>query len=236
MIIDAKNQRGTGTSPCAGIPPNAIPEAPDTITTENSQTGVSTNYALVGSLSSHTNSDTPHWYTLRTTYGREKKAYDYMVEQGVTAFLPTITRLKAENGKRVPVVESRLTNMFFAYGTEKLLQTFVYDNANLPYLRFYYRHFYEGRDLCKTPLIVPDNQINSLKIICEAEAKDVLLTATRIPKFEIGQSVRVIEGPFSGVEGVIARFKGQQRVGVVINGLLTAITAYIPSAFVEIIE
>ena len=76
--------------------------------------------------------DVPHWYAVRTTYGREKKAYDYMTSKGITAFYPTIDTVKLINGKRKVVNESRLPNIFFAYGTEEQLKVFVYDNVNLP--------------------------------------------------------------------------------------------------------
>ena len=74
------------------------------------------------------------------------------------------------------------------------------------------------------------------RAISEAFAKagaDLILTTTDVPKFIKGQHVRVIDGKFKGVEGIVARYQGQQRVGIVINGLLTACTAYVPSAFVK---
>lgn len=60
----------------------------------------------------------PHWYALRATYGREKKAYDYMVCQGRTAFYPTIKRMKLVDGKKKSVEESRIPNLLFVYGLE----------------------------------------------------------------------------------------------------------------------
>ena len=44
----------------------------------------------------------------------------------------------------------------------------------------------------------------------------------------------MIDGKFRGVTGIVARYQGQQRVGVVIDGLLTVVTAYIPSAFLKL--
>lgn len=46
--------------------------------------------------------------------------------------------------------------------------------------------------------------------------------------------VRIIDGKFKGVVGRVARYQGQQRVGIVIDGLLTIATAYVPTAFLEI--
>ena len=223
--------------PCAGLTSNVLPEAQSTISAESSQTGVSTKNALLATKpKAQREADIPHWYALRTTYGREKKAYDYLTAKGITAFYPTTHVVKLIKGKRKVVTESRLPNIFFAYGTEEQLKEYVYDNVNLPFLRFYYRHIHEGNRIIKTPLIVPDNQMDSLKIICAADADNTFVSLVKVPKFEKGQLVKVIDGVFKGVVGRVARWQGQQRVGVVVDELVTVCTAYVPSAFLEIVE
>ena len=223
--------------PCAGLTSNALPEAQSTISAESLQTGVSTKNALLATKpKAPREADTPHWYALRTTYGREKKAYDYLTAKGITAFYPTTNVVKLIKGKRKVVTESRLPNIFFAYGTEEQLKEYVFDNVNLPFLRFYYRHIHERNRIIKTPLIVPDNQMDSLKIICAADADNTFVSLVKVPKFEKGQLVKVTDGAFKGVTGRVARWQGQQRVGVVVDDLVTVVTAYIPSAFIESIE
>ena len=231
---DVHTSGGGEFPPCAGLTSNALPEAQSTVAAESSQTGVSTKNALLATKpKAPREADIPHWYALRTTYGREKKAYDYMTAKGITAFYPTTNVVKLIKGKRKVVTESRLPNIFFAYGTEEQLKSFVYDNVNLPFLRFYYRHVHIGRRIEKIPLIVPDYQMESLKIICTADADNTIVSLIEVPKFEKGQLVKVIDGVFKGVIGRVARWQGQQRVGVVVDDLVTVVTAYIPSAFLE---
>ena len=231
---DVHTSGGGEFPPCAGLTSNALPEAQSTMSAESSQTGVSTRNAHIASKpKAQKEEDSPHWYALRTTYSREKKAYDYLTAKGITAFYPTTNVVKLIKGKRKNVTESRLPNIFFAYGTEEQLQEYVYDNVNLPFLRFYYRHYHEGNTIKKTPLIVPDYQMDSLKIICAADADNTIVSLVEVPKFEKGQLVRVIDGVFKGVIGRVARWQGQQRVGVVVDDLVTVVTAYIPSAFLE---
>ena len=236
---DVKCTVGADLSPqSAGLTTNALPEVQKPTKPTNSQTGVSTNCALTANINERSieDKDLPHWYALRTTYGREKKAYDYLVSKHVMAFYPILKRVKNVDGKRITTDESRIPNIFFAYGTEEELKTFVYDNVNLPYLRFYYRHVHVGKKIVKEPLIVPSNQMNSLKIICAADSDDIVATTEEIRKFKVGQKVRITEGKFKGVIGNVARYQSQQRVGIVIDGLLTVCTAYVPSAFIEIVE
>ena len=236
-LPNADTRRGGKNSSCAGLTSNALPEAQSIVSAESSQTGVSTRNAHIASKpKAQKEEDIPHWYALRTTYGREKKAYDYMTAKGITAFYPTTEVVKLIKGKRKIVTESRLPNIFFAYGTEEQLKSFVYDNVNLPFLRFYYRHVHEGNKIKKTPLIVPDNQMESLKIICEAEASDIIVSLSSVPNFQTGQMVRVVDGAFKGVIGRVKRWQGQQRVGVIIGDMATFATAYVPSAFLEKID
>lgn len=231
---DVHTSGGGEFPPCAGLTSNALPEAQSTVAAESSQTGVSTKNALLATKpKAPREADIPHWYALRTTYGREKKAYDYLTARGITAFYPTTNVVKLIKGKRKVVTKSRLPNIFFAYGTEEQLKEYVFDNVNLPFLRFYYRHIHEGNTIKKTPLIVPDNQMDSLKIICAADADNTFVSLVKVPKFEKGQLVRVIDGAFKGVIGRFARWQGQQRVGVVVDDLVTVVTAYVPSAFLE---
>lgn len=242
MKIDAftspsVNTYGGGENPpSVGLTPDALPEAQSCVAVESSQTGVSTKNALSEITSkriSDKEKNVPHWYALRTTYGREKKAYDYMIAKGIIAFYPTQNVVKLIKGKRKVITQSRLPNIFFAYGTEEQIQSFVYDNVNLPFLRFYYRHLHIGSKIEKIPMIVPDYQMDSLKIICEAEAENTIVSLVEVPKFEKGQLVRVVDGAFKGVIGRVARWQGQQRVGVVVDDLVTVCTAYVPSAFLE---
>lgn len=226
MKVKENKSGGGSTSPCTGFASDALPEVLG-LTAENSQTGVSTKNALLKPK------NIPHWYVLRATYGQEKKAYDYLVSRKVKAFYPTMRVMKEVKGKRIYVVESRIPNLLFVFGTEEEIKTYVYDNVNLPFLRFYYRYFFVNHKTEKTPMIVPDRQMENLMIICASESDNIVFSSESIKKFEEGKLVRVIEGPFKGVIGRVAKYKKQQRVGITIDSIGTMATAYVPSDFLE---
>lgn len=172
-----------------------------------------------------------------TLYIRQRE--ESLQLHGITrnyGILPYHRSSEIDNGKRKKVTESRLPNIFFAFGTENQIKAFVYDNANLPYLRFYYNHKRVGGRIEKSPIIIPSYQMESLKIICSADTSNTILSPVKVEKFEKGQLVRVVEGEFKGVIGRVARWQGQQRVGVVVGDLTTAMTGYVPSAFCQKID
>ena len=231
---DVQNRRGNGIiPPCAGVTPNALPEVQTPSEEENSETGVSTRNAPLKTTKRNPNPEIiPHWYAVRCTYGRERKAYDFFSKHGIEAFYPTITSTKTTDGKKETIEESRLPNILFAFGTFEQLKMYVYDNHHddTKFLRFYYNFHHDGT---KEPLTVPMAQMISLMKICDTEVEDKHLDPFVVDKFKTGQLVRVVDGLFAGVEGIVHRYKGQQRVGIVIDGLLTITTAYIPNAYLE---
>lgn len=235
---DEDTLEGTPIPPNIGFTPDVLPEVQQPMQAENSQTGVSTRNALLGTdpPASIKKRKASHWYALRATYGQAKKAYDYLVEQGMEAYHPTIKAFKMVNGKRIKVEESRMLNILFARGREEDIKAFVYDNANLPYLRFYYRRYTVDREICKEPLIVPDSQMANFMIVCADQTGGNVLVPPDEHKFDNGDTVRVIGGQFKGVVGRVARYCGQQRVAVIIDGLLTIATTYIPNAYLEKLE
>ena len=233
---DVQNRRGNGIiPPCAGVTPNVLPEVQTPIEVENSQTGVSTRNAQPKPIKRKPKPETiPHWYAIRCTYGRERKAYELFSENGFEAFYPTITKTKTVDGKTESIVESRLPNLLFVFGSFNQLKEYVFDNhEDTKYLRFYYNLHHDGT---KEPLVIPEWQMISLIKICEAEAEDKHLEPFAVEKFKVGQLVRVNDGPFAGVEGIVKRYKGQQRIGIVVDGLFTITTAYISKDKLEVLQ
>lgn len=227
--IGVHTQRGSVKSPSIGLAPSVLPEARCGISTTGSHTGVSTNYAR------QTPKITPpeSWFVLRATYGRERKAFDYLASHNIEVFLPTTVIVRKVGGKRYTIEESLIPNTLFAYGSEAQIKSFVYDNVNLPFLRFFYDTSKRDAHQRPLPLVVPDVQMRSFMIICRNRESNVLFEPSSVGKFVNGQDVLITDGAFKGVVGKVARYRGQQRVGVVIDGVLTAVTAYVPTAFIR---
>ncbi len=243
FVTDEKTTpEGASTPPRTGLTPDVLPEVQMPIPAENSTTGVSTNYTQLSKKSQTASEDSkeqkskPHWYALRATYGQESKANDYLVSKGVETYYPTIKAFVMVNNKRKKVTQSYLLNIFFARGTEDELKTHVYDNANLPYLRFYCRRVGLGDDLKYEPLIVPDRQLENLRTVLADQSGELVVVPDDEHKFDKGATVRVIGGTFKGIVGKVARYCGHQRVAIVVDGILTIATTYIPSAYLEKID
>ena len=222
---------GTPIPPRTGLTPDALPEVQKPIQAENSPTGVSTHYIQSGKQNPNV-----HWYALRAAYGQESKCNDYLVRQGVETYYPTIKAFKMVNNKRKKVTQSCMLNIFFARGSEEDLRTYVYDNINLPYLRFYCRRIGIGDALRYEPVIVPDYQLENLRKVLADQSGGLVVVPADEHKFDNGAKVRVTGGSFKGIVGTVARYCGHQRVAIVVDNILTIATTYIPSRYLEKID
>ena len=244
---DVKRRRGCKNPLCTNITVDALPEVEALEGVKNSNTGVSTlsmsNRAKTGDKleeqSAKETTPSVKWYALRLAYANEsniKKVFDTIVSDSnvkVKGFFPTFVKLKKENGKIKKEETCRLKNIFFLQGTFDQIKYFVYDNYRFKHLRFYSRHYHDNRK--DEPIVIPDREIISLQIICNSNVEDIMVIDDQVKKFKEGQKVIITEGDFAGVSGIVARFAGHQRVGIVIGSSFTVTTAYIPTAFWKLI-
>jgi transcription antitermination factor NusG len=86
------------------------------------------------------------------------------------------------------------------------------------------------------PIVVPDKQMEDFIRVCSASNEEVLYLSDLSAKLRNGAKVRVINGPFLGVEGTVVRIKKSRRIMVEIPGIIAAASAYIPMEDLELIE
>ena len=199
-----------------GLTATAIPEA------NGSQTGVSVENAQ---------SETKQWYVLRVSYGRAEKANELLKAKGIETHLPLHTTYKGVNGKRIKQRLPLLPNFLFAKTTLSVLEQFLKSSPDLNFITFYYNHFNKKPDGKNPPLVVPKKSMdNFIKLTC-IDDEHILLIDEVNGTYKQGDYVRIIDGPFKGIEGRVTKITGQKRVIVELPGLCSVATAYIPKVF-----
>ena len=223
MDVTLSNVKASGEgiqSPSIEFAFNAIPEV------KSSDSGVSVRYVHdVGK----------QWYVLRASYGREDRALDYIVADGTYGYVAKRIIYKILNGKRTKVLEHLIPNLLFVYTTEKKVHEYVMETASLSYLSFYYNHFCYIEDK-NPPLVIPTSEMENFIRATSNMNEHLMVVESNRCKFKGGERVKVIDGMFKGVEGKVARVQGQQRVIVTISNVGLIATAYVPSAFLQMIE
>ena len=201
-----------------GLTATAIPEA------NGSQTGVSVENAQ---------SETKQWYVLRVSYGRAEKANELLKAKGIETHIPLHTIYKELNGKRKKQRIPLLPNFLFVNTKLSVLERFLKSSPNLSFISFYYDHFYKKPDGKNPPLIVPKESMDNFIKLTSIDDEHILLIDEVNGTYKQGDYVRIIDGPFKGIEGRVTKITGQKRVIVELPGLCSVATAYVPKAFLN---
>lgn len=220
-LSNVKTHRGESSPRSTRITPDVFPEA------KSSKTGVSVKYVVELNKA---------WYVFRASYGREDKASDFLVDNGTYTYVPKKYVERYVRGKKRRILKSLIPNILFAYTTEDKAEEYVKNTPELSYLTYYYNHFEKGDNEKNRPLTVPQDEMNRFVKATSSKNRHLLFVTPSQCHFKTGEMVKVIDGPFIGVEGRVARVAGQQRVVVAISKIGLVSTAYVPTAFIEKIQ
>ena len=218
-LSNVENGRGQANPPSVRLAPDTIPEA------KSSQTGVSVRYVPTPDKS---------WYVFRASYDREDKAFDYIVADGTFAYIAKRYARKLVNGRQKKVLETLIPNLLFVYTTEAKASEYIKNTPPISYLSYYYNHFEQDKYRKNPPLTVSCKEMeNFILATCNRSEHLKFVTESQC-HFKGGETVMVVDGPFKGTEGRVARVSGQQRVVLSLSNVGLISTAYIPTAFLRI--
>ena len=220
-LSNVETGRGQAKPPSVRVAPDTIPEA------RNSQTGVSVRYVPTPGM---------NWYVFRASYGREEKASDYIVEDGTFVYIAKRYTRKTINGKQKKVLETLIPNLLFVYTSKEKAEEYVKNTPALSYLTYYYNHFELDETQKNPPLTVSCKEMENFIIATCNKSEHLKFVDEEQCHFKGGEIVKVVDGLFKGVEGRVARVSGQQRVIVTLSQVGLVSTAYVPSAFIKILD
>lgn len=174
------------------------------------------------------------WYALRVSYSRELKVRDRLNELGVKTFVPMMwRRCPVKPGMTTGNPSRRLVpavgNLCFAYSTRAELEDFIRGYGDTSPV-----HFYWDRTANK-PLTVPEKAMNDFIAVSSTLDEDLIYITEITSKLSEGQTVKVKEGPFKGIEGKVVRIRKSRRILVELPGMLAVATTYIQPEYLEII-
>ena len=169
------------------------------------------------------------WFALRATYSRELKIRDQLAERGVRTFVPMIWKLMpAQTGKSKKLVPA-ISSLCFVHWTKADIDAYIRSFGDVKPVNYYW-------DRTKNaPLVVPDKAMEDFITVSSSMDEELIYITDICPKLKEGQSVRVKEGPFKGIEGKVVRIKKSRRILVELPGMVAVATTYIAPNELEII-
>ena len=172
------------------------------------------------------------WYALRVSYSRELKIQSQLQAVGVRTFVPMIWKrcplkpgMPQSSKKLVPAV----SNLCFVHWTRTEIENYIRSFGEKSPV-----HFYWDRTT-SSPLVVPEKAMEDFIKVSASMDEDLIYLTEITEKLHEGQTVRVKEGSFKGVEGKVVRIKKSRRVLVELPGMLAVATTFVDPSSLEII-
>jgi transcription antitermination factor NusG len=162
-----------------------------------------------------------YWFVLYTKPRHEFKAEAQINSLNIETYLPTTTVIKQWSDRKKKVTEPLFKSYIFIYGNEKERLLSLEQNAVVATVCF------QGK-----PARVPEVQIENLRTLLagkqEVEVSD---------RININTRVRVDEGPFAGIEGVVFENENNDRMlGITIDLLKRTVAVKLPKTGVTVID
>lgn len=171
---------------------------------------------------------------MRVTYNRELAVKQELDMLGIENFVPMRYELREKGGERKRILVAAIHNLIFVRSTQNTLTELKNTRRQLEPLRYIMRR---RMDEDRTEIIVvPDRQMEHFLRVASVETDDVMFLDCNEYICRVGKRVRIMEGPFAGVEGVIKRIKNNKHVVVQVEGLAAVAITFVPPSLLQPID
>lgn len=161
----------------------------------------------------------PYWYTIYTSANHEKSVAEQLRARQIEHFLPLYESTRRWKDRRIKVQ----LPLFPGYVFVRILLRDRLQTLQVPGVS---RFISFG----SAPVVLPDLEIEALRAGAETRVR-----MAPHPYLTVGRRVRVRNGPFAGVSGVLLRRKGKLRVVISIDLIQKSLVLDADAADVEAI-
>lgn len=177
-----------------------------------------------------------HWFPMRITYHREMRIKTLLDEMGVENFLPMHWEIvETKNGGKKRLLLPAIHNLIFVRSTQEFLTELKMTREEFAPMRYMMKRSLSGGEKSEI-MLVPDQQMENFMRVASVQDDRVMFLESNDFINKIGQRVKVIDGFFSGVEGVVKRINKNKRVVVQLEGLAAVAIAFVPASQLSLIK
>ena len=170
-----------------------------------------------------------HWFPMRITYHREMRIKALLDEMGIETFLPMHWEMvETKNGGKKRLLMPAIHNLIFVKSTQEFLTELKMTREEFAPMRYIMkRSLVQGEK--NEILHVPDQQMENFMRVASVQDDRVIFLENNDFIKKIGQRVKVVDGYFSGVEGVVKRINKNKRIVVQLEGIAAVAIAFVPT-------
>lgn len=156
------------------------------------------------------------WFAMSAPYRNEMKAARMLDELHAEYFIPMhyvlVQRGACKRRQLVPAV----SNLLFVHATETRM---TYLKGKVPVMQYKVLkgHTADGKAEKNEKIVIRDEEMDAFIKVCKEELERLQFLRPEEVNLEKGTKVRVIGGPFDGIEGTFVKVKGSRARKLVIS-------------------
>ena len=165
-------------------------------------------------------SEDSRWYACRTRARSEKKVERLLTASGVVSYVPLIERTRQWSDRKKQVAFPLFPGYVFARFPLSSLSEIVRTPSLIEVVR-----------TAGSPSPVRDSEIDSVRALVDGAQR-----GGEEPEAHVylarGQGVRVVRGPFEGLQGILTEVRGRTRIVVRLEAIRQAVSVEMDTRFV----
>jgi len=162
--------------------------------------------------------DVSQWYPVYTHPRAEKKAYQALINKGITTYLPLHRQLKQWSDRKKWVEEPLIKSYLFVYANERQRTEVLMTKGISRFIYF--------SDKITT---MPDRQIEELKLLL-ASPYELEITEENL---QPGEKVLIKAGPLKGITGEIISYRTQKQLVLKLENLGYSIVVNVAAELID---
>lgn len=167
---------------------------------------------------------------MRVTYNRELLIKASLDELGIVNYVPMKYEIVEDGAARSEKIVPAIHNLIFVYSSQATITGLKMGKQVFAPLRYMISRLEGGETKIMT---VPDHEMDNFIKAASIKDRSAFVVEDSDYFSKIGKMVRVTEGQFKDIVGVVKRIKKNRCVVVRIQGIAAVVLANIPSRFVE---
>ncbi len=162
------------------------------------------------------------WFVAKTRANQEKAIRERLEAMNIESYLPSRMEIRQRNDRKKKVEVVLIPNTIFIYTDKNTALSLPNHHGFLIKYMIDY--------MTRTLLIVPEKQMSNFIFLMDLSEGKIEIDNNLL--FEKGDKIRVINGPFIGVEGELIRVGEKKKVLVRLENII-ACSMEIPSSYLE---
>ena len=185
-------------------------------------------------IASQTLLPSKEWFPMRVAYGREERVIaikNYLDTLSIENFLPMQRKAEEVNGRVKYTLHPAINNLIFIHATKETISDLKQTKKQLLPLR--YMMWHSPTDRQPAIICIPNYQMENFMRVASVQDERVMFFQGKDFSHKIGRRVKITDGIFKGVEGIVCRVKKDRRVVVSIEGVASIAISYISPSLLE---